>query len=203
MILKEALKLGKAVHLHLDQKNSPTENGTETLLGIIEELDHQIRADSLGKESIVRKGDPFICVIHIISPSAYSQERFAVLVRKLKQYNIGIICCPRAALSMLQLRPELTPIHNSIARLLELVKYEIPVKIGTDNVSDIFIPTGDINMLREVSLLPDTIRYYIKKLWVKIACGVEINNVDRDLIARNLYQDFKSFKVINPDFAKV
>ena len=203
LVLNKALELGKEAHFHLDQKNSPSENGTEIFLQVVEGLDHQIRAKTLGEESIVKKGRPFIWLIHIISPSAYDQERFLKLIQQLKKYNIGVICCPRAALSMLQLRPEMSPVHNSIARVLELVKHEIPVMIGTDNVADIFIPTGDINMLREVAFLPDSLRYYVKKLWVKLACGQEINNVDRDLIGRSIYQDSKAFRGIDSNFSKI
>jgi cytosine/adenosine deaminase-related metal-dependent hydrolase len=191
LIIEEARRLGKEVHVHLDQKNSPSENGTEKFLRVVESIDQRIRAETLGRESIVKEGEPYIWVIHMISPSCYDEARFEKLMEALKKFNIGVIVCPRAAISMLQLRPMESHIHNSVARVLELVKNEIPVRLGTDNVSDIYVPTGDINMLREVAWMPDTFRYYVKKLWVKVACGIPLDNMDREMVGRSLYQTKK------------
>ncbi len=196
LIIEKAIELGKEVHIHVDQKNSPLENGTERVLDVVEAINRKIRCKTLGKKGIVdiskKRGRPFIWLIHMISPSCYGDDRFKLLVNRIKKFDLGVICCPRAAISMLQLRPIETHIHNSIARVLDLIKNEIPVEIGTDNVADVFIPTGDINMLEEVALLPDPIRYSVKKTWVKIACGIPLNNMDLELIGRSLYQDNKT-----------
>ena len=43
-------------------------------------------------------------------------DDFQATLAALVELNIGIICCPSAALSMRQLRPIATPTYNRIAR---------------------------------------------------------------------------------------
>ena len=38
----------------------------------------------------------------------------------------------------------------SIARVAELIKAKVPLRIGTDNISDVFVPQGDGDMLTEI-----------------------------------------------------
>lgn len=187
--LKRVIELGialhKEVHVHVDQGNDPEENETATLVEAVKWL---------GSPQIPNHDGPTVWAIHVISPSCYDDAKFFKLLEEIKRYGIGIICCPRAAITMRQLRHKQAPIHNSIARILEMVKYEIPIKIGTDNIADIFIPTGDANMLEEIEILSDGLRYYIENLWVKLCCGEMINDMDRELVARALYQEKKSLQ---------
>lgn len=175
-------ELHKPVHLQIDQKNSPEENETETLIKIV----HQ-----LGSPKIEGVSEPTIWAIHVISPSCYEEERFQKLIEGLLEENIGIICCPSAALSMLQLRTFSTPTHNSIARILEMAKARIPVEIGTDNISDIFMPDGKGIVRSEIGRAATVCRFYRTVVWAKIGAGVPLNNVNREYIARALYQTRK------------
>ncbi|NTW22308.1 amidohydrolase family protein [Candidatus Falkowbacteria bacterium] len=194
LVLKLGIELGKEVHIHVDQANNPSENGTETLVEAVRWL---------GSPKIKDSTEPGVWAVHAISPSCYDEYRFKKLLDNLKRYNIGIICCPRAALSMRQIRPIEGPLHNSIARLLEMIKWEIPVRLGTDNIADIFIPSGSNNMLNEIGYLSDSLRYYLTKLWVKIACGETPNDMDRASISRALYEDSKVFREYRPDFPRI
>lgn len=194
MILRLGVELSKEIHVHVDQGNDPRENGTETLVEAVKWL---------GSPKIENYSGPTVWAVHAISPSCYGEDRFKKLLEKIKRYNIGIICCPRAALSMRQLRPLSAPLHNSISRLLEMIKWEIPIRLGTDNIADIFIPTGDGSMLEEIEILADSLRYYAPKLWAKIGCGVPPNDMDRELVSRALHQDYKVFREINGDFLKI
>lgn len=188
MIIELGIELGKEVHVHVDQGNDPRENGTETLIEAVRWL---------GLPAIPGSDSPTVWAVHVISPSCYGDARYALLLDNLKKYDIGVICCPRAALTMRQLRPFHAPIHNSITRLLEMVKHEIPIRIGTDNVADIFIPTGDGNMLEEINVLADCMRYFNTKLWAKLGCGEPLNDMDRELVSRALYQDRVIFRQID------
>jgi len=194
LVLQLGIELGKEVHIHVDQANNPSENGTETLVEAVRWL---------GSPAIADSDEPGVWAVHAISPSCYDEYRFKKLLDNLKKYNIGIICCPRAALSMRQIRPINAPLHNSIARLLEMIKWEIPIRLGTDNIADIFIPTGSNNMLNEAAYLADALRYYMAKLWVKIACGETPNDMDRASISRALYEDSKVFREYCPDFPRI
>ena len=94
----------------MDQKNDPNERGTETLLSVIAKLGLTYPAPV-----------PMVWLIHVISPSAYDDTHFNDLCAEMAERNIGVICCPSAALSMRQLRPRRTPTHDSIARVMEFL----------------------------------------------------------------------------------
>jgi cytosine/adenosine deaminase-related metal-dependent hydrolase len=191
MVIKLAIELGKEAHLHVDQANTHYENGTETLIEAVKWL---------GAPLIGLQKSPTIWAVHVISPSCYDECRFKRMLEGLKTYNIGVICCPRAALTMRQLRPIQAPTHNSIARILEMIKCEIPLRIGTDNIADIFIPTGDGDMLKEIPILADSVRYYNTKLWAKLGCGETPNDMDRELVSLALYQENEIFRELDRNY---
>jgi len=170
--LKLAIELGKQIHYHVDQANDPRENLTEMLVEAVKWL---------GSPKTDEEG-PSVWAVHVISPSAYPEERFRRLLEGLKEYNIGVICCPSAALSMEQRREIEAPTHNSIAKVAEMLAYDIPVRIGTDNIEDAFIPTTTGSLYLEISKLADAIRLYNPDILAKIACGKELTSVDKELI---------------------
>ena len=189
--LKRILLLGqelhKPVHVHVDQLNDPSENGTETLTRAV---------DWIGAPEIEGINEPTVWAIHSISPSCYSEKRFSRLINSLLKHKVGVIVCPSAAISMRQLRPINTPIHNSITRVLEMIEAGIRVKIGTDNVCDVFIPSSDGCMLNETKLLSNAIRFYIINVLAKIAAGKELNRMDREMVRRALAADQEIFSKI-------
>ena len=189
MGLELACDLGKEVQFHLDQMDIPGERGTERLLEVLEVLDQpKIEGDG-----------PATWVIHMISPSAYSEERFAVLVDRLLEFNVGVIVCPSAALSMRQLRSIDAPKHNSIARVPELVKRKVPIRLGTDNAEDVFVPMGNGDMLTEILLAASSLRVALPSLWGKLAAGVRPNNVDINHVGRILHEDRKACMKVAPN----
>jgi hypothetical protein len=189
--LRRVIELGwelkKEVHFHLDQANNPEEQGTETL---IEALRY------FGCPQIPNHTGPTVWVIHAISPSAYSEGRFARLVDGLLEFNVGISYA-HAAISMRQLRPIASPTHNCIARILELVKRKVPVLLGSDNIADMYVPQSDGDMLTEIKLASHAVRFAIPYVWAKLGSGVALNNVDRATVGRFLYQDRISFQELN------
>lgn len=180
-----ACELGKEVQFHLDQMNIPGENGTERMLELLEGLDVPVVKGQSG---------PTVWVIHMISPSAYDERRFASLIEKLLRLRVGVIVCPTAAISMRQMRSVHSPTHNSIARMLELIKAKVPLRLGTDNIADTFVPSSDGDMLTEIKVASNTLRLYQPSIWAKLACGKAPNNVDIETVGRVLYEDFKACK---------
>lgn len=160
-----AHRLGKHIHIHADQANHAHEGATELIARVV-------RAMGLG---VRPEAEPFIWLIHVISPSAYDEDRFARLAAELAALNIGVVCCPSAALSMRQCRGFLAPTHNSIARVLEFVEAGVQVRIGSDNVCDITSPMGTPNLMDEVRVLADAIRYYDIDFLARIAAGKPID----------------------------
>ena len=73
----------------------------------------------------------------------------------------------------------MVPMHNSITRVLELLLADIPVRIGTDNVEDFFLPAGNLDLYNEVCYAANALRFYNFTTWAKIATGNRLNEVDK------------------------
>jgi cytosine deaminase len=169
--------LRKRIHIHVDQKNDPEEKATERLISVVDRM------------KVNEPGKPLIWLVHVISPSAYDDREFADLTASLAKRNIGVICCPSAALSMRQLRCLNTPTHNSIARVLEFLAAGIEVRLGSDNINDITSPAGTANLMDEVFVFCNAVRFYELDILSKIAAGKSLDDADRRQIAEHLAKD--------------
>jgi len=197
MVLDLGCKLQKEVHLHLDQANDPNENGTETLVDGLRSIEG---LKLFSQPQIPGQKDPTVWVVHMISPSAYDEARFRKLIDALLEFNIGVIVCPSAGISMRQLRPVVAPEHNSIARMLELCAMRVPIRIGTDNICDMFVPQCGGDMLSEAIFGGHALRFAMPRVWAKLACGIQLNDVDRDEIIETLKRDNEVFRTIDPNW---
>jgi len=173
---------------HLDQANIPSENGTERLLDVLEVME---------MPDIPSHTGPSVWVVHMISPSSYDEPRFKRLIERLLRFNVGVIVCPSAALSMRQLRAVSAPTHNSIARVLELIKARVPIRIGTDNIFDVFVPQGDGDMLTEIKMGGVALRLNSPSIWAKLATGKRLNNVDINTVSRMLHEERKANRAVS------
>jgi hypothetical protein len=185
-VLELGIDQGKEVQFQIDQANDPRESGTETLIDAV---------SWFGQPTIEGrdKSEPTVWAIHSISPSGYDDVRFEKMVEGMLEHNIGLICCPSAALSMRQLRPMISPIHNSIARVLEMAEAGVRVRVGTDNICDIYIPNSDGNMLTEMKVLGTAVRFYVTNILAKWGAGIPLNEMDRDSIKKALDADQSAF----------
>lgn len=177
--IRLAAKLGKDIHIHVDQSNHAAESGGELVARLVRDLD-------LGRSS---GQDPFIWLIHLISPSAYEEDRFARLVAELSDLGIGVITCPSGAMSMRQLRTETSPTFNSIARVLELLVAGVYVRMGSDNICDITSPMGTPDLMDEVFVLANAVRYYDPDLLAHLAAGRPLSPDLRARVATHLEDD--------------
>lgn len=195
---------GKEVHFHVDQTNLPDEEGTLTLIEAVRWLRpaHVQRQSSYqeprqpGHQESRQGGrpetqpgthqgplqehrEPSIWAVHALSVASYSEEKFRKVVEGLKETNIGIIVCPTATLSNRQDRKVMVPMHNSITRVLDFLVEDIPVRIGTDNVQDFFLPAGSFDMYNEIVTAANALRFYNYSTWAKVAAGKKLNEVDK------------------------
>ena len=173
-VLELANKLDyKEVHMHVDQTNNPNEDGTETLIEAVRWL----RPDRTG---YWEKKDPTVWAVHALSVSSYNEERFRRLIEGFKETNIGIIVCPSATLANKQDRGIYVPMHNSITRVLDFVAESIPVRIGSDNIDDVYMPTGSADMYLEIRDAANALRFPSSpKTLAKIATGTRLNEIDK------------------------
>ena len=163
-----AMRHSLDLQVHTDQANHPNERGTERLLDVIE-------GDGI---TYGTPEAPKIWVVHMISPTVYPDARWANLLERLKRANIGVICCPSAAIGMRQLRGVMTPTTNSIARVLELCAAGIQVRLGSDNLADMLSPSTTANMSDEVFMLSAALRFYDVEILAKLACGQPLSSDD-------------------------
>ena len=172
-------ELSKSIHIHVDQRNDPSERGAETVLRAVEEVGAPPSPS----------GEPMVWLIHLISPSTYEEGRFRKLVEGMQRLNVGVICCPSAAISMRQFRPLKTPTFNSIARVLDLLAEGISVRVGSDNICDICSPAGTPDLLWEIFVLCNAIRYYDEGVLAKIAAGLTLSAPECAAIRQHLEED--------------
>jgi cytosine/adenosine deaminase-related metal-dependent hydrolase len=192
LVLELAHRLRKPAHFQVDQDNDPREDETEQLVQAVRWLGAPEVPDEVG---------PTVWAVHAISPSCYDEARFQRLVENLVRYNVGVICCPTAALSMFQLRPLLAPVHNSIARILEMLAAGVTVRIGTDNIGDIFLPNGDGSVRSEVWVAATALRFYHTMVWAKLGAGVPLNEGDREWIRQALQRACDAWAALDAHLA--
>jgi cytosine/creatinine deaminase len=176
-MLNLGLRLGKPIHFHVDQANSPEEHLTETLLEDIHcvyDLEHRLEKY------------PEVKAVHVISPSCYGEERFQRLCDGLQKYGVGVIVCPSAGISMKINRDEDVPNHNCLARMWDFALREIPVALGTDNINDVFVPSSTPDMYDEVRDVSGHLRFYNPRILAKVACGKPLDDFDRGTIRASL-----------------
>lgn len=178
-VLELARELDMLIHVHTDQRHEPSETGTERLIEAVQKYGGPDSAD----------GEPMVWAVHMLSPTTYDDERFARLATGLAESNIGVICCPSAALGMRQLRPLLTPTYNSIPRVLELLAAGVHVRLGSDNIADICSPSTTADLTDEVFVLSAALRFYHIDVLAKLACGKALAPEDRDIICDHLAEN--------------
>jgi len=149
LLLSVAKNLGKDLDVHIDQENNPDEKDTEWLLDKIKE----------------HKMEGRVTLIHCISVACQSEQDRNRIYKKLIDTGTNVTVCPTAAVSMKQLREKQAPVHNSIASVVEMLNAGVNVSIGTDNISDIFVPECSGELAQEILMLASAERFYdIKRL---------------------------------------
>lgn len=152
-LFSTAKNLGKDMDVHIDQENNPLERDTEWFLDKIAANGMQGR----------------VTLLHAISVACQSEKDRQKIYKKILDTGTNITVCPRAAIGMKQHKDKIAPVHNSIAPVDEMLEAGINVSLGTDNISDLFIPNSCGDLFDEVSLLADAVRIYDLDKLVKIA----------------------------------
>ena len=152
ILLETGKKLKKMVHVHVDQFNCASDTETETL------------ADKVIEYSMQGK----VVAIHSISLAAHPKKYREKVYKKMKKANLKVIACPTAWIDSKR-KENIVPSHNSLTPADELLKYDIPVALGTDNIADYMVPFCDGDMWSELRLLAAGCRITDYGRLVKIA----------------------------------
>ena len=147
-----AKTLDKPVDIHVGQNNRPDEKETELVLDKIEE------------HNLIQK----VNLVHCISLSSHESSYIRNQAKRMVNNNVSVIVCPSAAISMKQDRQYLSPIHNSIAPVEILLEEGVDIKLGIDNIEDLFMPLVDGDLWFETRLLMESTRIYDHKKIINI-----------------------------------
>lgn len=180
-----AVRYSIPLRMHLDQTGRPGEDGTERFVEAVKWL-------VTDRWPLVKR--PEISAVHVISPSSYDESQFHRLGCGLKEHHIGVDVCVHAALSMRPMRNDEAPIHNLIARVMEFVLMGIKVRLGTDNIRDLFMPRPVSPLLvRELDALASALRFYDTSVIYKLVRGEPMNNSDLASISRSLDGNYAAY----------
>jgi cytosine/creatinine deaminase len=183
-------ELGKPTYVHVGQANDPQERDIFELIDAVKWLD--FRAGPYD--------EPLVWAIHNISSAGFSESDFARVLEGHKEQRIGLICCPRAAVSMRQNRARTAPLHNSIARVLEMALAGITIRLGTDNIGDLFVPTTTEDVLDQAIVLADALRFYDVAVLAKFIAGKRLNDNDKEVIRQYLVEDLRAYRRVDPEY---
>jgi len=150
LLFELAKKLNKPIDIHVGQNNIPSEKETELVLNKIEQLKQKVS------------------LVHCISLACQEEDYIRHQAKRMKKLNVDVIVCPSAAISMKQNHSIYSPIHNSIAPVSILLEEGVNVKLGIDNIEDLFMPLVDGDMWFETRLLMESTRIYNHKTIIDI-----------------------------------
>jgi cytosine deaminase len=158
-ILFEAAKKNgnKPLHIHVDQLNLPDQKDTELL------VQKTIEHDYTGK----------VVAIHCISVGAQTKAYRQELYKQLNSAGIIIVACPIGWIDnswVAGLNEDvISPIHNSVTPVKEMLNAGLTVALGTDNIRDIYKPFSDGDLWTELRFLIEAQRIYNLESLVSVA----------------------------------
>lgn len=142
ILMDKAKSLGKMLHVHVNQFNSPKEKETEQLCD--KSIEHGIQGR--------------VVAIHGISIGAHPKDYRKMLYQKMRDSQMMVIACPMAWIDSGR-KEDLQPFHNALTPADELIPEGITVAIGTDNICDYMVPLCEGDMWQELSLLSAGCRF--------------------------------------------
>ncbi len=143
IILETGKKMGKLVHVHVDQLNDPQEKEMELL------AQKTLEWDMVGQ----------VVAIHGISLAAHKKSYREKVYQLLKKAQITTVSCPTAWIDCRR-NPTMVPTHNAVTPIDEMIPISLPVALGSDNISDIYKPFSDGNMITELRVLLESCHVY-------------------------------------------
>lgn len=152
IVLDTAKRMGKIAHIHVDELNLPEEIETQLLAAKV--IDHGMQGRVAG--------------IHGVSLNCHPLAERKKIYKLMKQADLAMISCPVSWMNERR-SEELSPIHNPVTPIDELIPAGIRVGIGSDNIADIWMPYNDADMWLDLRALLEMARFYDVDELVKIA----------------------------------
>jgi cytosine/adenosine deaminase-related metal-dependent hydrolase len=166
ILLSTAKRMGKMAHVHIDQFNSPEQKDTELLAK--KTIEHGMQGKVVG--------------IHGLSLAAQPEDYRKQTYSLMREAGLMMVACPIAWIDSRR-NDTLSPTHNSLTPVDELVPAGITVALGTDNIADIYKPFAGGDLWEDLHLMLEGCRFYDVDSLVDIAVnngkkvlGIELNN---------------------------
>jgi len=70
-----------------------------------------------------------------------------------------------------------------------MVQQGVTVRLGTDNVDDLFLPTTTLDPRAQVARLAESLRFYDVRILAKLACGAPLDDADREQVGEHLARE--------------
>ena len=152
VVMKWAKDYNKRLHVHVDQLNTAEEKETELL----------------ARKTMQWGIEDKVTAVHSISLACHSKYYRNEVYKMSRDAGLSFVCCPSAWIDHPR-REDLAPIHNSITPVDELIKNDLIVAIGSDNIMDVYKPYCDGDMAFELRMLLEACKIYNEDELVKIA----------------------------------
>ena len=65
----------------------------------------------------------------------------------------------------------------------------VHVRIGSDNLFDITSPAGTPDLVQELFVLSNALRFYDLDIWAKVGAGCRLDHTEREKITNHLKHD--------------
>jgi len=142
----------KRVHVHVDQLNTSKEKETEML----------------ARKTIEYGMEGKVTAIHSISLACHPKWYRDDVYKICKDAGISFIACPTAWIDARR-SEEMSPTHNAITPVDEMIEHDLVVALGSDNIHDIYKPYSTGDMKTELKFLLEATHIYDDNTLIKIA----------------------------------
>ncbi len=102
----------------------------------------------------------------------------------MAERRTSLIACPRAAISMLQHEQEQSYTHNSLAKAWHFALRGVPIRLGVDNLDDIYVPASSADVYDELEDFANALRGYHPRILAKVLSGTRFDDFDKGRIKR-------------------
>jgi len=152
ILMNYAKKYDKRLHVHVDQLNTRAEKETELL----------------AKKTMKHGLEGKVTAVHSISLAAHPKSYRKEVYKMSQDAGLSFITCPTAWIDSRR-NEELTPNHNSVTPVDELIEHDLVVAIGSDNIHDVYKPFSTGDMKTEIKFLLESLHIYDIDTLVKIS----------------------------------
>ena len=147
-----ALQTKKKVHVHVDQMN----------------IDDELETLMLANRTIEAGLEGQVVAVHSISVACHEEPVRELIYSRCKNAGMQFVSCPSAWIDHPRTE-RMSPTHNSITPIDEMLKWGLTVGIGTDNIEDVYKPYCDGDMMFELRLALEACKVYDDEQLVNLA----------------------------------